>query len=140
MTIHRRIDLTGGFTDDDDWAQLHTLPSFTPGTALDAGGVVEVYPPGAKLSITMELRDGMGDAAGVVATPAGATVVARTVTYMGRDGGVYRQSPEKIASLQTNYIDEELPKNQPSWIRLHTGVNLPATGALWVDVSVEVVP
>lgn len=132
------VDTIGGFVDDSDWAQQHTLPTFTPDAELSAGGIAEMVPAQGVISIALELRDGMNDDATPVATPTGATVRAKTVTYTGRDGGVYRQTPEQVAQMQMTYIDDELARNLPSWIRLHSAQLLPATGALWVDVNTEV--
>ena len=132
------VDTIGGLADDEDWAQDHTLPTF--GKDLAAGNATELEAPRGKISITFELRDGMADGATPVAAPDGAVVTSRTVTHRGADGGIYRQSPQRVSAMQTTYIDDELVTNQASWVRVHSAENLPATGAMWIDVTSEVGP
>ena len=137
--LHRRIDVSGGFSADTDWAGTHTLPNFSPATAVASGGVVPFTTHTGAALIWVELRDGMGDDADVVA-PGSMTWSGQVVSWYSDEGEDIFAVGEAATTVpaQKRMIEDELG-TAPSFVRLTAAADIPVGAeAIWVYVDTSV--
>jgi hypothetical protein len=130
---HRRIATPAGvLTDDPDWPELRTLPTF--GDDLAAGEIIALSPRHQKLSFHWELMDGMGDAALPIVGTGSATISVEVITrYRVRGFDSYKRYGVKLTqSPQVALEQTGMSEQGVSWLRVTTGASLGAAEAVWI--------
>lgn len=138
--LHRRIDVSGGFSADADWAGTHTLPNLYPATTLALGGVRPFTATAGAALIWIELFDGMGDDAEPVA-PGAMTWSGMVVSWTADGANTIFAVGDAVSGVlvQKRQIEDELSPLR-SAVRLTAAASIPVeANAIWIYVDTSVV-
>lgn len=140
MPLHRKIDLTGGFVADYDWATNNENPEASGANQIT--GLVEpiVVPrPGVEVLVACTFYDGAGSNASSVA--AGTAKYKCELVYEGGNSErQYKARPTLTTDTEVKFaaLEQSLPVNRKAWVRLTALDPLPV-GATHVWITYELV-
>lgn len=139
MPVHRKVDISSGFSADYDWADANESPDAVG--ANQVTGLVEhilVPRPGVDILWSVTYYD--GDSSSAVSVPAaGATFAGEVVFEGGSDSRQYKaMTASGTLAVKLAVLEPDLPVMRRAWVRL-TAAGATPMGATHLWVTYELV-
>jgi len=135
MAVHRKIDVSGGFTADADWADLNVSPE-ADGAGKITGLQAPIYLPRAGVDLLWHVTyyDGSGANASSIAS-AGATFAGEVVYECGSEKKEFKSRPATGSlDVSLSALETALPVSRKLYLRLTAAGDTPEGAThLWVS-------